>query len=107
MVFKKVETFSFLKIFHLNIMKLGILFKYIQQESESQEVYNDKEKITERVPTKSGAYICKNLGQRRLGGPVVKRLPSVQGVTLKPWDRVSNRAPCMEPASLSASLSNK
>ena len=30
--------------------------------------------------------------------------PSAQGVTLETRDRVPRRAPCMEPASLSASL---
>ena len=28
--------------------------------------------------------------------------PSAQGVILETWDRVARRAPCMEPASLSA-----
>ena len=45
----------------------------------------------------------------RLGGSVVERLPSAEGVILEFWDRVPPWAPCMEPASppacVSASLS--
>ena len=44
-----------------------------------------------------------------MGGPVVERLSSAQGVILGSWDQVSHQAPCMEPASpstyVSASLS--
>ena len=40
-----------------------------------------------------------------LGGPVVKHLPSAQGVILETWDPVPRRAPCMEPASPSACVS--
>ena len=41
----------------------------------------------------------------RLGGLAVECLPLAQGVTPRSWDRVSHRAPCMEPASLSAYIS--
>ena len=40
-----------------------------------------------------------------LGGSVVERLPSAQGVILGPWDQVPHWAPCMEPASPSACVS--
>ena len=38
----------------------------------------------------------------RLGGEVVKRLPSAQGVILAFWDRAPRRFLCWEPASSSA-----
>ena len=41
----------------------------------------------------------------RLGGSVVERLPSAQGVIQESVDRVPHRAPCMEPASPSACVS--
>ena len=41
-------------------------------------------------------------GEGRLGGSVVARLPSAQGVILESQDRVPHRAPCREPASPSA-----
>ena len=37
-----------------------------------------------------------------LGGSVVERLPSAQGVILGSWDRVLHQAPCEEPTSPSA-----
>ena len=40
-----------------------------------------------------------------LGGSVVWRLLSAQGVTPGSWDRIPPRAPCMEPASPSACVS--
>ena len=40
-----------------------------------------------------------------LGGSVVERLPSAQGVILDSQDRVPHRAPCMKPASPSACVS--
>ena len=40
-----------------------------------------------------------------LGGSVVERLPSAQGVILESRNQVSRRAPCMEPASPSACVS--
>ena len=40
-----------------------------------------------------------------LGGSVVERLPSSQGMLLETQDRVPHRAPCVEPASPSASVS--
>ena len=47
--------------------------------------------------------------QGRLGGSMVWRLPSAQGVIPESRDRVPHRAPCMKPASafacVSASLS--
>ena len=45
----------------------------------------------------------KDLGH--LGGSVVERLPSAQGVIPGSWDRVPHRAPCKEPASPSACVS--
>ena len=42
---------------------------------------------------------------RLLGGSVVERLPSAQGVTRGSWSRISSRAPCREPASPSAWVS--
>ena len=56
------------------------------------------------------------ISRGRLGGSVVGRLPSAQGVILESLDRVPHWAPCMEPvsspsarvsASLSLSLMNK
>ena len=41
----------------------------------------------------------------RLGGSLVERLPLAQVVILGSWDRVPHRAPCGEPASLSAYVS--
>ena len=47
-----------------------------------------------------------------LGGSVVQRLPLAQGVILESWDGVPHRAPvphqapCMEPASPSACVSD-
>ena len=41
-----------------------------------------------------------------LGGLVVERLPSAQGVILESRDRVPHRAPCVEPASPSACVSD-
>ena len=43
--------------------------------------------------------------QGRLGGSVVERLPSAQGMILESQDRVPHWAPCMEAASLSAYVS--
>ena len=43
--------------------------------------------------------------QGHLGGSVVERLPLVQVVILGSWDLVPHLAPCMEPASPSASFS--
>ena len=43
--------------------------------------------------------------QGHLGGSVVERLPSAQGVISQFRDRVLHRAPCMEPASPSACVS--
>ena len=40
-----------------------------------------------------------------LDGLAVKHLPLAQGVVLESQDRVPHRAPCMEPASLSAYIS--
>ena len=40
-----------------------------------------------------------------LGGSVVERLPSAQGVILGCWDRVLCQTSCMEPASPSACVS--
>ena len=40
-----------------------------------------------------------------LGGSVVKRLPSAQGMILETQDQVPHGAPCMEPASSSAYVS--
>ena len=40
-----------------------------------------------------------------LGGSVVERLPSAQGMILETQDQVPRRAPCMEPASPSACVS--
>ena len=40
-----------------------------------------------------------------LGGSVVEYLPLAKGVILESQDQVPHRAPCMEPASSSASLS--
>ena len=41
----------------------------------------------------------------RLGGSVVKRLPSAQGMILESWDQVLHQAPCMELVSPSACVS--
>ena len=41
----------------------------------------------------------------RLGGSAVERLPLTQGMILESQDWVPHWAPCMEPASPSASLS--
>ena len=40
-----------------------------------------------------------------LGGSAIERLSSAQGVILGSQDRVPRRAPCIEPASLSACVS--
>ena len=40
-----------------------------------------------------------------LGGAAVWRLPLAQGAILETRDRIPHRAPCMEPASLSACVS--
>ena len=40
-----------------------------------------------------------------MGGPVVERLSSAQGVILGSWDQVSHQAPGREPASPSACVS--
>ena len=40
-----------------------------------------------------------------LGGSVVERLPSAQGLIPGSWDRVPHRAPCRKPASPSACVS--
>ena len=44
-------------------------------------------------------------GLGRLGGSVVERLPSAQGVILGFHNRVPHRVPCGEPASPSAYVS--
>ena len=48
-------------------------------------------------------FKIKKLG--RLGASVVEHLPLAQGMILEYQDQVPHRAPYMEPASLSASLS--
>ena len=40
-----------------------------------------------------------------LGGSVVERLPLAKDIIPESWDQVPHQAPCMEPASPSASLS--
>ena len=40
--------------------------------------------------------------QGRPGGSALERLPSAQGAILETGDRVPHRAPCLEPASVSA-----
>ena len=40
-----------------------------------------------------------------LGGSVVERLPSAQGVVLESRDQVSHWAPCVEPPPMSLPLS--
>ena len=42
-----------------------------------------------------------------LGGSAVECLPSAQAEILGSWDRAPHRASCMEPASLSLSLSHE
>ena len=44
-------------------------------------------------------------GQECLGGSAVECLPSAQGVILETQNQVPHRAPCREPASLSACVS--
>ena len=45
-------------------------------------------------------YLCfKTSKQGHLGGSVVERLPSAQGVIPGSWDQVLHRAPHREPAS--------
>ena len=45
------------------------------------------------------------MNKGRLGGSLVERLPSAQGVILEFWDRVPHQAPYREPASPSAYVS--
>ena len=49
--------------------------------------------------------IQKNTNEGRLGGSVVERLPSAQGVILGSRDRVLHQVPCRAPASPSACVS--
>ena len=53
----------------------------------------------------STLHLGKKQLEGRLGGSVVKRLPSAQGVIPKSLDGVPHPPPCMEPASPSAYVS--
>ena len=55
--------------------------------------------------TPSSTHHFKTPGLGSLGGAVVWRLPLARGAVLETRDRIPHRARCMEPASLSASLS--
>ena len=49
--------------------------------------------------------VYENVCTGHLGGSVVERRPSAQGLIPGSWDRVLHRVPCMEPASPSACVS--
>ena len=73
--------------------------------------------LTQQVRIDSTPSTCRDLpyarprcamrdaGRCEAGGSAVEHLPWAQGVTPRSQDRVPHRAPCMEPASVSASLS--